>query len=75
MGMRAEVIGERRSGEASEPADRAGVYADYTELEQSEKMSASIVENDLTAFKKYLDDPQGEIRQYLGENALSTPTM
>ena len=70
MGMRAEVIGERRSGDASEESDRTGVYADYSELEVSEKMSASIVENNLTEFKKYLDDPDSEIRQYLGENGI-----
>ena len=70
MGMRAEVIGERRNGESSETTDRTGVYADYTELEQSEKMSASIVENNLTEFKKYLDDPDSDIRQYLGENGI-----
>ena len=70
MGMRAEVIGERRNGEASEANDRTGVYADYTELEQSEKLSASIVENNLTEFKKYLDSSDSDIRQYLGENGI-----
>ena len=70
MGMRAEVIGERRNGDASEPSARTGVYADYTELEQSERMSTSIVENNLTEFKKYLDDPDSDIRQYLGENGI-----
>ena len=70
MGMRAEVIGERRNGESSETTDRTGVYADYTELEQREKMSTSIVENNLTEFKKYLDDPDSDIRQYLGENGI-----
>ena len=70
MGMRAEVIGERRSGEEASAAGRSGVYADYSALEASEKMSASIVENDLTEFKKYLDDPESDIRQYLGENGI-----
>ena len=70
LGMRAEVIGERRNGESSETTDRTGIYADYNELEQSEKMSASIVENNLTEFKKYLDDPDSDIRQYLGENGI-----
>ena len=70
MGMRAEVIGELRNGEASGSTGRAGVYADYSSLEAGEKVSASMVENDLTEFKKYLDDPQSEIRQYLGENGI-----
>ena len=70
MGMRAEVIGERRGEAESESADRSGVYADYSELETSEKMSSSIVENNLTEFKKYLDDPNSDIQQYLGENGI-----
>ena len=71
MGMRAEVIGQMREGASAEDSPRTGVYADYTQLEQSEKMSASVVENNLTEFKKYLDDPDSEIRQYLGENGIA----
>ena len=70
MGMRAEVIGERRNGAESESVDRTGVYADYSTLEANEKMSASIVKNNLTEFKKYLDNPDSDIRQYLGENGI-----
>ena len=70
LGMRAEVIGERRNAADAAQADRTGVYADYSVLEASEKMSASIVENNLTEFKKYLDDPDSDIRQYLGENGI-----
>lgn len=33
-------------------------------------MTSSIVENNLTEFKKYLDDPDSEIQQYLGENGV-----
>ena len=33
-------------------------------------MNASITENDLTAFKNYLDDPDSDIQQYLGENGV-----
>ena len=71
MGMRAEVIGQMREDASAEDSPRTGVYADYTQLEQSEKMSASVVENNLTEFKKYLDDPDSEIRQYLGENGIA----
>lgn len=71
MGMRAEVIGQRRSEADKKVTDKAGVYADYSEMEASEKMSASFVENNLTAFKKYLDDPDSDIRQYLGENGIT----
>lgn len=33
-------------------------------------MNASITENDLTAFKNYLDDPDSDIHQYLGSNGV-----
>ena len=70
LGMRAEVIGERRDAADTVQTGRTGVYADYSALEASEMMSTSIVENNLTAFKKYLDDPDSDIRQYLGENGI-----
>ena len=70
LGMRAEVIGERRDAADTVQTGRTGVYADYSALEASEMMSTSIVENNLTSFKKYLDDPDSDIRQYLGENGI-----
>lgn len=70
MGMRAEVIGERKNGAESEVTDQTDISADYSELEMTEKLTTSIVENNLTAFKKYLDDPDSEIGQYLGENGI-----
>ena len=72
MGMRGQMMGGGRGGRgqtAEEPA-LDGIYADNSALEASESLSASITENDLTAFKKYLDDPNSEIRQYLGENGV-----
>ncbi len=70
--LRGEVINERRGGDSDEEQDGeiTGVYADYTEIETSEMVTSSIVENNLTEFKKYLDDPDSEIRQYLGENGV-----
>ena len=68
MGMRGEIVGEIR-GE-NERETRTGVYADYQEIETSERMTSNIVENNLTEFKKYLDDPDSDIRQYLGENGI-----
>lgn len=47
-----------------------GIYADVSYLEIQESLSSSIVENDLTNFKLYLDDPDSEIQQYLGENGV-----
>ncbi len=47
-----------------------GVYSNGMELEMASSLTSSITENNLTAFKKYLDDPDSEIRQYLGENGV-----
>ncbi len=68
LGMHGELMGEIQN--EGEDESRAGVYADYTELEINEQISSNIVENNLTEFKKYLDDPDSEIQQYLGENGI-----
>ena len=70
MGMRGEIVGERRGENKTENENRTGVFVDYKDIETSEKISSNIVENNLTEFKKYLDNPDSEIRQYLGENGI-----
>lgn len=70
MGMRSEIINERRDPGSDKSEERSGVYADYRDMETRETMTSSIVENNLTEFKKYLDDPDSEIQQYLGENGV-----
>ncbi len=50
--------------------DRTGVYADCRSLEAAQSIRTSVAENDLTAFKKYLDDPQSDIAAYIGENGV-----
>ena len=47
-----------------------GVYADLSGLEAANVFTANTVENDLTAFRKYLEDPNSDIRPYLGENGV-----
>ena len=69
MGQRREMVGERR-GTDTEETERSGVYADYADIESSEIVTSSIIENNLTEFKKYLEDPESEIQQYLGENGV-----
>lgn len=69
MGVRGEVVGAMRGDNASD-TERNGVYADYQDIKTSQMVSTSIVENNLTEFKKYLDDPNSEINSYLGENGI-----
>lgn len=69
MGMRGEIVGTAQ-GWNEEPMNRTGVYADYKDLEANEMISSNVVENNLTEFKKYLEHPDSEIQQYLGENGV-----
>ncbi len=58
----------RTDGEAEE--EYTNVRASYRSLETVEAITSSVTENDLTAFKKYLDDPSSEVWQYIGENGI-----
>lgn len=44
-----------------------GVYIDYSDIEA---VASSVVENNLTEFKQYLDNPDSAIQKYLGENGV-----
>ncbi|MCQ2521727.1 MAG: ABC transporter ATP-binding protein/permease [Lachnospiraceae bacterium] len=46
------------------------VHVDYTVIEAGSSMMSGIAENNLTGFKRYLDDPNSEIWQYIGENGV-----
>ena len=50
--------------------DMNAVYSDNSQLEAVSKMSTSFTENNLTDFKKYLDNPESEIHKYVGENGI-----
>ncbi len=50
--------------------DREKIYSNPRRLEQASTITNSISENNLTDFKKYLDDPDSEIHQYIGENGI-----
>ncbi|MCQ2412866.1 MAG: ABC transporter ATP-binding protein/permease [Sphaerochaetaceae bacterium] len=47
-----------------------GVYSNTRVLEMASTMVTSTKENNLSKFKAYLDDPESDIRQYLGENGV-----
>ncbi|MBR1390199.1 MAG: ABC transporter ATP-binding protein/permease [Lachnospiraceae bacterium] len=46
------------------------VYSDGSSIEMASAMTTSITENNLTEFKKYLDDESSEIHEYIGENGI-----
>ncbi len=48
-----------------------GVYVNNSSFERASTMSLNIKHNNLTEFKKYLDDPNSEIHKYVGENGIS----
>lgn len=50
--------------------DLDAVYSDSSGLEMASSMTVSITTNNLTEFKKYLDNPDSEIHQYLGVNGV-----
>ena len=71
MGMDGGMMGGgMMGGTDTETKPDDGVYADYSDIESSEAIASSVIENNLTAFKQYLDDPDSEIQQYLGENGV-----
>ena len=47
-----------------------GVYSNVIGFELASAMTTSITENNLTAFKNYLDDPDSPINKYIGENGV-----
>lgn len=69
MGVRGEIIGSMRE-ENDVNVDKNTVYADYTDIKTSQMVTSSIVENNLTEFKKYLDNSENEIHNYIGENGI-----
>ncbi|MBE6917749.1 MAG: ABC transporter ATP-binding protein/permease [Ruminococcaceae bacterium] len=56
------------NSEVSHPLDK--VYMNGMDLEMFSTVTSSITENNLTAFKAYLDDPNSPIHQYIGENGI-----
>ena len=61
---------ERSGLKLTDSTDENKIHASTLELQIVDTMSSSFTENDLTAFKHYLDDPDSEIYQYVGENGI-----
>lgn len=69
MGQRRNMVAEKKDHTSDKHTISEGIQADYSDIEATEAMSASVVKNNLTAFKKYLDHNK-DIRKYLGENGV-----
>lgn len=50
--------------------DLNAIYSNGSGIEMASTMTSSFTENNLTEFKKYLDNPDSEINQYVGENRI-----
>ncbi len=59
---------EKASGKVGHKKD--AVYTNTTDMEMASAVSTSITENNLTSFKKYLDDKSSKIHDYIGENGI-----
>ena len=46
------------------------LHADFSALTAQSSLTSSVKENDLAAFKRYLDKPDCEILKYVGENGI-----
>ncbi|MBO4927202.1 MAG: ABC transporter ATP-binding protein/permease [Clostridiales bacterium] len=58
------------SSKAKNAHEHDGVYVDNSSFETMSTIRTSIKHNNLTEFKKYLDDPNSEIHKYVGENGI-----
>ncbi|MGI6205346.1 MAG: ATP-binding cassette domain-containing protein [Anaerovoracaceae bacterium] len=57
--------GGSNSNSNSSDSEKSGVYAD-----NSGSITSGMVTNNLKKFKAYLDDPESEIRNYIGKNGI-----
>lgn len=64
------AAGRDESNEKEIEHDKNAVYSDGSSIEKASSMTTSISKNNLTEFKKYLDNEDSEIRQYIGENGI-----
>lgn len=71
MGKRKQMVGEMRNNANAVSSNLSGIYADYQDEQSANLLTSNLKENNLTAFKTYLDDPQSEIRQYIGESGIT----
>lgn len=62
--------GNAGNGETTSDEELDAVYSNTTPLELLSSTTSSLRENNLTAFKEYLDDPENSIEPYVGANGI-----
>ena len=63
-----ENMSNKQNGDVDHDLD--AVYSNDMEFEMASTMTTSITENNLTEFKKYLDNKENEIHNHIGENGV-----
>lgn len=66
------AAGKENTDSANDAVDHEldGVYSDGSSLEMASSVTTSITENNLTEFKKYLDNSASSIHEYIGDNGI-----
>lgn len=67
MGLNMTTTPFISGGSSAEDAPTNGIYSDYSELKSAK---STVLENNLTAFKEYLEDPRSDIHQYIGKGGI-----
>ncbi len=57
-------------GKRDEGRDLSLIYTDASDFKLASEMSTSLTENNLTKFKKYIENKDNEIWNYIGENGV-----
>ncbi len=63
-------LGSQKTMDRVVEHDLDRVYANTVDFEMASSLTTSITENNLTEFKKYLDNKESEIHEYIGENGI-----
>ena len=62
--------GMKNSEEKEASHKKDAIYSDNSSVEMVSSVADSITKNNLTDFKKYLDDDNSSIKKYIGENGI-----
>ena len=64
------AAGREENQEKESEHEKDAIYSDGTSIKRASSITTSLSKNNLTDFKKYLDSPDCEMTEYLGENGV-----